>query len=468
MMRRMTQFSFLALVVLGCTSCQHTRHVTVDPAPLPEAEILPYWPGVDSTVALAADTLAQAALISAQAREEGIRETRAALEMARLADNLLGTQVFIATPADNDTADIEQRQAAITAFNDGAQSLTKYSEEVDSLRAAELLETAAGHFAAALKANPFDEDAHFWLARVYELQADALGQAGATDGAIAVLQKLVSMQGHRPGYIALLAEAHERHGTPASALAAGALWQRAAEATIDNAVLDPDGRIAIDSAAAFTHFARSSRAFVQAVRSDLALEALEAAAAWATLKGDDSYVDAERQWILWDEGNLETRVRFDALLGLASSHPENAAIGLEALLAEVESEGARLEVQHELALIHYRVGRVDEAVGSLQSLWATVQDNSSADTARHSRIREDFGVMAFNIGMAHRAEGDLRGALGYLMQSEATGFSQFARAALEGSHKFKLGIGELLWRWTLVSTIPFQSYEPLTACFGEG
>ncbi len=35
-------------------------------------------------------------------------------------------------------------------------------------------------------------------------------------------------------------------------------------------------------------------------------------------------------------------------------------------------------------------------------------------------------------------------------------------------HKFKLGIGELLWRWTLVSTIPFQSYEPLTACFGEG
>ena len=39
---------------------------------------------------------------------------------------------------------------------------------------------------------------------------------------------------------------------------------------------------------------------------------------------------------------------------------------------------------------------------------------------------------------------------------------------VRGSHKFKLGIGELLWRWTLVSTIPFQSYEPLTACFGEG
>ena len=28
-------------------------------------------------------------------------------------------------------------------------------------------------------------------------------------------------------------------------------------------------------------------------------------------------------------------------------------------------------------------------------------------------------------------------------------------------------IGELLWRWTLVSTTPFPSYESLTACFGE-
>ena len=36
-----------------------------------------------------------------------------------------------------------------------------------------------------------------------------------------------------------------------------------------------------------------------------------------------------------------------------------------------------------------------------------------------------------------------------------------------GLHIFKLGIGELLWRWTLASTIPFQPYEPLTACFGE-
>ena len=93
----------------------------------------------------------------------------------------------------------------------------------------------------------------------------------------------------------------------------------------------------------------------------------------------------------------------------------------------------RLEVQHELALLRYCIGHVVEVVGRLQSLWVTVQDNASADTARHARIREDYGAMAFNIGMAHRAEGDLRAALGYLMQSEAIGFSQSARVALEVS-----------------------------------
>lgn len=99
----------------------------------------------------------------------------------------------------------------------------------------------------------------------------------------------------------------------------------------------------------------------------------------------------------------------------------------------MQSDEARLEVHHELALIHFRVGRLDEAVCSLQSLWATVQGDASADTARHSRIREDYGAMAFNIGIAQRAEGDLHAALGYLLQSEATGFSQSARAALEVS-----------------------------------
>ncbi len=245
--------------------------------------------------------------------------------------------------------------------------------------------------------------------------------------------KMCNPQGHRPGYIALLAEAHERQGTPASALAAGALWQRAAQATIDDAVLDLDERITIDSAAAFTHIARSSRAFVQAGLSDLALEALESATAWTTLRNDQAYVNAERQWIMWDEGNLQTRVRFDALLTLAASDQEKAAFGLEALSEKVQSDGAHLEVQHELALLRYRIGHVEEAVKSLQSLWATVQGDASADTARHSRIREDYGIMAFNIGIARRAEGDLRAALGYLMQSEATGFSQSARAALEVS-----------------------------------
>lgn len=164
--------------------------------------------------------------------------------------------------------------------------------------------SAAARFATALKANPFDEDAHYWLARVYELQADALGRVGATDAAIAALQKLVSIQGHSPGYIPLLAEAHERQETPELTLAAGALWQRASEVEINDSELDSEGDATLDSAAVFTHYARRSRVFAQALRNDLALMALDAAAAWTTHKDDQAYVNVERRWILWDDGNL--------------------------------------------------------------------------------------------------------------------------------------------------------------------
>ena len=245
--------------------------------------------------------------------------------------------------ADNDTTSAEQRQAAITAFNDGAQALTAFADEADSSHSAALLDKAAARFAAALEANPFDEDAHFWLARVYELQADALGQAGAIDAAIAVLQKLVSMQGHRPGYIALLAEAHERQGNARvrssrrGALAAGRAGNHRRRCTGSRWAYCYRLRGSVHTLCTKQPRLRASCA-QRFGPGGLGISSMRG----RLLEATRAYLNAERQWILWDNGNLQTRTRFDALLGLASSDPENAAIGLEALLAEVQSDGARI------------------------------------------------------------------------------------------------------------------------------
>ena len=180
----------------------------------------------------------------------------------------------------------------------------------------------------------------------------------------------------------------------------------------------------------FAHFARSNRALVQADRSDWALEALNEADDWATPSDDKTYLDAERRWILCDDGNLATRMRFDALISQGASDPEGAARGLEALIPEVRRQHARLDVEHELARILYRIGREEAAVERMRQVFDDARTVPQADV---EGMREDYGIMTYNLGMAHRTAGSLRKALGYLLQSEATGFNQSARAALQVS-----------------------------------
>ena len=432
MMHRNTRLLSLVLLVVACAACQRTRPVAVPPAKaVAPPDTIPALPGVDHALARKADSLARGVLVSAPARAEGLRQAEAGLQLVRLADSLLqGERQSDGAAAETDSVGPERKRVALRAYNEGAKALSDFAEATDSTRAAILLDEAATRFAAALEANPFDQEAHYWLARVYELQADALGRAGATQAAIAVLQQLVAMQGHRPDYLALLAQAHERVDTPEAGLAAGALWRRAAQATIDDAALDPEGHIAVDSAAVFAHFARSNRALVQADRSDWALEALNEADDWATPSDDKTYLDAERRWILCDDGNLATRMRFDVLISQGASDPEGAARGLEALIPEVRRQHARLDVEHELARILYRIGREEAAVERMRQVFDDARTVPQADV---EGMREDYGIMTYNLGMAHRTAGSLRKALGYLLQSEATGFNQSARAALQVS-----------------------------------
>ena len=73
--------------------------------------------------------------------------------------------------------------------------------------------------------------------------------------------------------------------------------------------------------------------------------------------------------------------------------------------------------------------------------------------------------MQMIVAMGITTEGE-KVVLGFA-ESRTENSAQVESLLQEGLHIFKLGIGKLLWRWTLASTIPFQPYEPLTACFGE-
>ena len=415
---------FLALVA---SSCQSAAVITALPEPVPGPKDNLSLEGVDSAVAARAAHLASSAFASAEQEAESAQLKQEGLLLASLGAAAAAEGMdFLPFPDSPDTTTIDAREEALRAFNEAAHLLEAYASESDSMRAVAFLGQAQVRFEEALQANSFDEETRYWLARVYRVRASALGEEGAADDAITVLRRLFAMDRSRHDYAAILAEAVEqKEGREAKAEAAS-LWLMAARIAADDTLV----AVAVaDSAAIFNYYVRSSRASASARQSEPALAALRLAEKWARLGEDRELVRGDRDWILWDGGNLATRSRWDSLQVLGESDAEAAAAGLQALVGEISRASARVEVRHHLALLYHSLGRDSEAAALLRRLWLESEESDFA--AQAHRIGEDYGTLLFNLGMERKRSGDRVAALAYLLQSEETGYTGAARSALE-------------------------------------
>lgn len=425
MVMKSSAFLLFITLLIGCR--------TTAPVATVEEDVPPDAPkmlsGVDSAVTAAAFTLAQ---------ESFARDTRQAEKLAadgrryaRLADSLLGLDSWAHWRVNVDSVDAEARLDATEHFNDGALALDEWADgSVNSTRARTLLKQAAGAFEAALEADPFDAEVRYWLGHVYELQARHYDEEGSVEAAIDVLQKLVSLHQDRHDYIALMARMYDHSDTERSALASATLWERAALAAQDDATMGFDDQAVADSIAVFGYLIRSSRAFGRADRSDQALRVVEDAVKWALSAADYELVEAERNWLLWDDGNLQTRRTYDRILETAVADPNHAADELEKLLAQVRTQTAVIDVRHQLSLARYAAGQEAGALNLMQDLW---RSTAGVEQAQAERIRLDYAVMAYNLAQDHRRQGDLTGALAYLLQCEQLDADISARAALQAA-----------------------------------
>ena len=164
-------------------------------------------PGVDSIFAAEAERLATVALVDNRQREAARRAVDGGVKLLDMADSL-SARFAAAPPAGAVTVDAAAVNQATELFNEGAR-LLQPGEDPPGL--IQLIE-AESAFRRALVANPHDEEAHYWLSRVYEMQYERLGQAGAVNDAIEVLQRLVEMHPHVHDYAALLAETTQASG----------------------------------------------------------------------------------------------------------------------------------------------------------------------------------------------------------------------------------------------------------------
>ena len=407
---------FLVLVVAGCRSVAPV--VVMEPeAPIRMSVI----PGVDSVVAARALALAEVSF--AQDEAEAERLAANGRRLARMADSLLS--LHTRTPTDS----LHDPGLATEHFNDGAAALEAWSQQsADSTRALSLLQQAAGAFEAALEADPFDAEIRYWLGHALELQAEHYEMRNAAQSAISVLRKLVSLHQDRHDYIGLLARQYDRTVTSAASLLAASLWERAALVAQDDVALG--SQAAADTAVVFGYLLRSSRSFGRADSADQALRVLDASAPWAATANQAELVAAERRWLMWDDGNLQTRHAYDRILEGVEADPKQAADNLEALLKEVKAVRARMDVAHQLSLAWYASGRPADALARMRDLW---KGKALMEEAQREQLRNDYAVMAYNLAQRRRKQGDLTDALAYLLQCEELEAPLSARAALQAA-----------------------------------
>jgi len=415
MLTRTVIFALFLVLLAGCAS----KDVLVLEVAPPTPEV-PTLPGVDSVFTAMAEAYAnRGMLITPSAASEARIAVDGGRRLLAIADSLIqaytSAQDTVLVPDADKAASIEQ-------FNQGAQVL-----QSQSLGQAEL-DQAAQMFQSALDLNPYDEEALYWLSRVYELQAQKFMDAGANEDMLEVVKTLVELNPLRHDYAAILANAYESLGDVTSWADAGAWWHRASVLSRDApalALTDTDP----DTSTIFIYLANASRAFAEANDGGLSLGAIDEATPFARTDEEVAYLSSEREWLSWD-ASIKLRKQFDHLITLSVEDPDSAAIELRTLLSQVTTLHAEVDVQHQLALALFNAGQATQGLIEVQQVWSAVQ---RLDTTRVNRIREDYGTMSYTMAMEHRNNGELRNAIAYLLQSEATGFSGAALSSLTRS-----------------------------------
>ncbi len=433
----------LGLLMVKCASVQDVVAPEAVQAERSESPMqLPPLPGVDSTLARNAFDMALRAIIEARDEELATSRRQKAETIVIAVDSMLNPVDANVAPTGIDTVSQATQDAAVIAFNEGAVALQEASS-APGVAADSLLAVAQQHLRSALDINPWDGEARYWLARVYEIRGTRLGETGQLAEAIDVLRQLVAMHRDRHDYVAQLASMQEALDTRSAWGMAGELWRRAAGVAEDDAELGIESELTVDSTLVWNYYLRGSRAYSEARLSAPALELLEMSENWMVSADNRAVVDAEQAWILWDDGNLDTRFEWDSLTVLIDSDPTAALPGVDGLAGRIRNRSASVEVKHRAGLLRYELGMEAEAITELHLLWRGVLSNS-AGLELDERVTEDFGVLAFNFAQQRIRTGDRRSALVYLVQSEQTGWEGAARAALQQAQLLRNSVPDAL------------------------
>jgi tetratricopeptide (TPR) repeat protein len=396
--------------------------------------------GVDSTVAAAADSLADASFVAAAQEDEALRLQEEARLIVEHTDSVWESMSVLLDSGRVVTAG--DSAAATDAATEGGlalvrlDSLLRSDAEMEALAAqtAVLLDSAELQLERSFALNPFDDRTRIWLAQVYGLQARRLGQAEAYDRAIDELEKLALLTPDQHGVYAMLAN---NYFYVSNWDGAALNYEKAEDVYLETWDLTVDEPEPLDSATVFAYVQAQGDMHVQRLDALRAGEAYDRAMTWATTAEDSAYVAGELEWMAWDDMNIASSFARDSLLLLEQEGDlAGARSGYAALVAGLTATAAIDETEWRLAIVDYNLGETEAAAERLRALVErTPTDSTGAPVdADYARYFDDYGTLCMNLGRSARSERrDNRTALKYFTQASEVSWSGRGGAYFEAA-----------------------------------
>lgn len=431
----------LGLIMVGCGSSGPTTSPG-STAPTPStttASSVYVPPGVDSSTAQRADSMARNSFVSLEKQEEAASRIQDGRSLVQISDSLWKYLEMGNDTTNIDSVSQKKRAAAIRSYNRGADSLSKYvkvtkASELDSTKLvqlqANLLEGAQKAFEEAIKLNPYDDATRNRLAQVYQLQATRLKRQEAHQKAVKIYEKLTRLRKDQPAPFLNLANSYyqtEQYGQAAEN------YSKARETYLESIELSLSENSQVDSTQVYQYALAEADAYRFAREAEKALETYRLAKSYANTSSQEETTESWIEWVNWDDGNIAASFARDSLATLATQGKFEAAVqGFRQLKPELNTQSARDEIDWRLAQSEYQIGDRERAADRLQALFRRTEKgpNGAPADSTYQKYFDTYGTICLNLGRNKRGE-DLRTALKYFQQSAEVKWSRQPLAELE-------------------------------------
>lgn len=398
--------------------------------------------GVDSTVAMRADTLAEGLFVSIERENRanqlkviGKSRTSQSDTLWKYLSNDLGPDFEV-------TAENEAR--AVESFNAGARNLQELSQLGDSsqdantrMKSQSLLLAAKKNFERAVMLNPFDLEAKSWLARVYQTMAARFLDEDNHKRAVQVLENLLRLERGEHSLYARLGEAYYALEDWPDAYHNFAMAEsvlRSAAGLDFDATSEPVQDATPDSATLFYYVYYQGDTEIKMHQADRGLRSLTRALTYASTDQERADVQSYIDWVNWDDGNTRAVVLRDKYVALQEEGKyKEAASGFLKLVQQLRTRRAIDETIWRLAVLEFQhLKRQNKGIDRLKNvIKLAAKDSRGAPLdSSYRKYFDSYGVMCHNLGLANIKK-NRKFAFIYFQQAAAVAWKNRAKSHLE-------------------------------------